>query len=118
MLKGFLRLNFLFLCLFVFSAHAEYAFVKEKSTLSFTASTWLMSVRGTFSDWKVEGKTNGPNLTDLDFTVTVNTNSLNTENEKRDTHLRTEDFFWIEKFPSATFQSTKIEKKSDSLFHV
>ena len=52
-----------------------------------------------FSDAKVE------------FTVDVN--SINTENETRDKHLKSDDFFNAERFPKATFKSTSWKKVDD-----
>ena len=34
--------------------------------------------------------------------------SIDTDNEKRDAHLRNEDFFHVEKYPKITFKSTKV----------
>jgi polyisoprenoid-binding protein YceI len=40
--------------------------------------------------------------------VEIDATSINTENEKRDTHLKSEDFFYTEKFPTLTFVSNKV----------
>ncbi len=42
--------------------------------------------------------------------VTIDAASITTDNEKRDGHLRSPDFFNAEKFPTLTFKSTKVEK--------
>jgi polyisoprenoid-binding protein YceI len=39
--------------------------------------------------------------------------SVNTGDDKRDGHLKSPDFFDVQKFPELTFKSTKIEKKGD-----
>ncbi|MBA3767022.1 MAG: YceI family protein [Acidobacteria bacterium] len=41
--------------------------------------------------------------------------SIDTGVENRDKHLRTADFFDVEKYPEITFQSKRVEKKGDKL---
>lgn len=45
--------------------------------------------------------------------ATIDVKSIDTKNAKRDEHLRGKDFFEVEKFPSITFKSTKIEKAGE-----
>jgi len=40
--------------------------------------------------------------------ATINTTTLTTNNEKRDAHLKSPDFFNVEKFPTMTFKSTAV----------
>ena len=46
--------------------------------------------------------------------VTIDMNSLNTNVPKLDEHLKKPDFFDVEKYPKATFKSTKVEKGGDA----
>lgn len=48
----------------------------------------------------------------------IDVKGIDTRFEKRDTHLKSVDFFNVEKFPTATFKSTKIEKISDTKLKV
>lgn len=50
----------------------------------------------------------------IDFTVDVN--SINTDNEKRDTHLKSDDFFNAAKYPKMTFKSTSFKKVSGNKY--
>ena len=52
------------------------------------------------------------------FDFTVNANSINTDNEERDKHLRSKDFFWVEKHPLITFKSQEIIPKGKHSFLV
>ena len=45
--------------------------------------------------------------------VTIKADSIDTANEKRDKHLRNQDFFNTKQFPVITFKSTKVEKSGD-----
>ncbi|MFP3943899.1 MAG: YceI family protein [Alphaproteobacteria bacterium] len=45
--------------------------------------------------------------------VTIDAASIDTWHEKRDEHLRNEDFFHVEKFPELTFKSTKVERTGE-----
>ncbi len=51
--------------------------------------------------------------------LSIQTSSIDTGNEDRDAHLRNPDFFDVEKFPTITFKSTKIEPAGEeNLFKV
>lgn len=48
----------------------------------------------------------------------IDATSIDTNNGKRDGHLKTPDFFNVEKFPKMTFKSTSVEKTGDGTFTV
>jgi polyisoprenoid-binding protein YceI len=58
----------------------------------------------------------GKNLEKGKAEITIQMASINTDNSKRDDHLRSADFFNVEKFPTMTFKSTKITKGSGDNF--
>ena len=45
--------------------------------------------------------------------VSIDASTVNTQDAQRDGHLKSPDFFHVEKFPAMTFKSTHIEKKGD-----
>lgn len=47
--------------------------------------------------------------------VTIDAASINTREAQRDAHLKSADFFDIEKYPSLIFKSTRVEKAGDDL---
>ena len=47
--------------------------------------------------------------------VTINASTVSTNNDKRDTHLKSPDFFNVEKFPTLTFKSTSVSGVSGKL---
>lgn len=96
----------------------EYMLVKDKSTLEFVARTFFFSVTGSFTDWKVTATQEGAKLSDVKISVIINIASLQTGIEARDKHLKSEDFFSAEKYPLASFESTKVVQKRDDLYQV
>lgn len=52
------------------------------------------------------------------FEFTVNTNSVFTNQEQRDAHLRSPDFFAAEEFPEMTFKSTSVEELSPGTYRI
>jgi polyisoprenoid-binding protein YceI len=48
----------------------------------------------------------------------IETASVNTDNERRDGHLRSPDFFAADSFPQISFESTRIEKVSGSKYRM
>lgn len=88
-------------------------------------TTVLFSIRHIFTD--VQGKftkfdgaiTYDPaNAAASSVNFTVDANSVDTNNEKRDGHLRSPDFFDVAKYPSLTFKSTKVVPKGKDLLEV
>ena len=78
------------------------------SELSFRVRHLTGRVRGYFKDWSGTVTADPSDLATGSVTVEVKTASINTEQERRDTHLRSPDFFDVEKFPAMTFTSTSV----------
>jgi polyisoprenoid-binding protein YceI len=107
-------------------------FALFSSTEIASASTWMLdkahtnigfkvkhkmitNVNGSFDRFDGKLEYNPDDVTRSSVQVTIETASINTDNEKRDNHLRSADFFDAEKFPSITFKSKKIAKTADGL---
>ncbi len=78
----------------------------------------VAKVRGRFSKF-----TGTVNLDDADFTrstvdVTIDASSIDTGTAQRDEHLRSADFFDVEKFPQLRFRSSRIEKLDETRYRV
>lgn len=81
------------------------------SSLNFTVKHNNISmVNGKFTDYTGNLVTNGEDLKDARFDFTIQTTSINTNVEPRDNHLRSAEFFDVEKYPTLKFKSTKILK--------
>ena len=48
----------------------------------------------------------------------IDSSSIGTRNEKRDGHLKSADFFDVEKYPTMTFKSTQVERKGEAEYRV
>ena len=70
----------------------------------------ISNVSGSFKDFLAEVQTVGEDFSTAQINVAAEMASLSTNNEQRDAHLRTSDFFEVEKFPQLKFRSTRIEK--------
>ena len=71
----------------------------------------MMMVRGHFAEVAATGQLNPDQPERSTVEVTINTASIRTHNEQRDNDLRSSNFLEVEKYPSITFKSTKIERK-------
>jgi len=89
------------------------------SSVAFTISHLVVAdVSGKFTDFTGTIKTKGDDFTGAQVEVTIKTASINTNNEKRDGHLRSADFFDAEKFPVLTFTSTAFEKTGENTYKI
>lgn len=74
--------------------------------------------RGCFKQFHGLVEANPHDLTTASITFSVHLESVDTRDEARDNHLRSGDFFDIERYPTMTFTSTQIERQSDTEYHV
>jgi len=72
----------------------------------------MMTVRGHFAEVIATGQLYPDQPERSSFDVTINTASIRTHNEQRDNDLRSSTFLEVQKYPTVTFKSTKIEQKS------
>ena len=76
----------------------------------------ITNVSGSFQNFSVEVETEGTDFTTAKITATADMSSISTNNVQRDTHLRTSDFFEVEKYPELKFVSTSIDKIDNDSF--
>ncbi len=81
------------------------------------AITHLMisEVEGHFGEFLITA-TADEAFSEPDFTVNLKTASIDTDNDKRNAHLRSADFFDAETHPTISFKTTSIEKTGDKTF--
>ena len=96
-----------------------WAFDLAHSSINFTVRHMVVSkVRGRFTRWGGTLLMNETDPSGAVVDVTIEAGSVETGVEQRDTHLRSADFFDVEKFPTLTFKSTRIEKAGDGTFRL
>ncbi|MDB4887888.1 MAG: hypothetical protein JWN79_3326 [Gemmatimonadetes bacterium] len=83
------------------------------SGVSFQIRHFVSKVRGTFKDVKGTITASPDAWQDAVVDVTIATASISTDNDKRDAHLRSSDFFAADSFPTIHFRSTRVERKGD-----
>ena len=75
-------------------------------------------VKGHFNDFDAEIYFDPNNLGQSRATFTVKVNSIDTNNTKRDGHLRSDDFFSVKKYPDMRFESSVVNHSRDNLYMV
>lgn len=81
------------------------------SQLGFTVThLGIADVSGTFNDFDVTVKSSRSDFSDASFELTARTASIDTRVEARNNHLKSPDFFDVEKYPTLDFKSTSIKK--------
>lgn len=103
------------------------------STLTFSQTTWtvdkshskvgfsvthlvITDVEGYFKNYDATITTKGDDLTSANINFTINTSSIFTDNNDRDNHLRSDDFFNAEKYPNMIFKGKSMKKISENKY--
>jgi polyisoprenoid-binding protein YceI len=74
----------------------------------------ITKVRGAFKSFRGSIALDEVDLTKSSVDLTIDAASIDTAEPKRDGHLRSADFFDVEKYPTLTFESKSIAKSGDS----
>lgn len=99
--------------LFAFTVVTSTTWTYDKShaKVGFTVTHLMISdVEGYFKTANVTLTTTKEDFTDAVVEMTAEAASINTDNEKRDAHLQSDDFFDVAKFPTLSFKSTSFKK--------
>ncbi|QDG50508.1 YceI family protein [Persicimonas caeni] len=84
------------------------------SKIGFAVRHMMISkVRGDFKEFDVDLRLDPHNLEDSSVSVTVQVDSIDTNNADRDGHLRSADFFATDEYPTMTFESTGFRDAGD-----
>src|SRR5258708_34985403 len=87
--------------------------------ISFSVRHMVVSkVRGRFAKYSGALRIDEDDMTRSAVEVTIDAASLDTGAPDRDTHLRSPDFFDVDKFPELRFRSKRIEKVEDARYRL
>jgi polyisoprenoid-binding protein YceI len=94
-----------------------WVFDKAHTSVGFVARHMLSKVRGQFNEF--DGKVViGDGLEDSFVEIEIDAGSVDTKTDMRDNHLRSGDFFDIERFPKITFRSTEVRPTGGNTFQL
>ena len=78
----------------------------------------IASVKGRFATFDATADIDDANLPASSATISIDAASIDTRDATRDNHLRSADFFDVEKFPKITFQSKKVEARGNGDYRI
>jgi len=90
------------------AAMAQYKPADKKSTIEFTIGNFGFDVKGSFTG--IQGMINFDSQTPENSTmdITIDANTVSTDNALRDKHLKDEGYFDVKNYPNIHFLSSKI----------
>ncbi len=89
---------------------------KSHSSVKFEIRHFFSNVPGAFHDYEADINFNPENLGESSIDVVIQVASVDTENERRDNHLRDPDFFEADTWPTMTFASSEIVSAGENNF--
>ena len=99
-----------------FAKTESYAIDPTHSFIQFKAShmgfSWLM---GRFNHIDGTLEYDDSNIANSSISVSVNTDSLDSNHAKRDKHLKSDDYINASKYPKATFTSSKVSQQGENI---
>jgi polyisoprenoid-binding protein YceI len=97
----------------------QWSLDKPHAKLGFTIRhLGISDVEGWFKTFDAKVTASGDDFSDAVAEMTADVNSINTESEMRDNHLKGPDFFDVAKYPTLTFKSKTFKKVNDTTYNV
>jgi polyisoprenoid-binding protein YceI len=92
------------------SAKESYKFDPSGSTIGFSVHQFLGTTRGKFTNFSGRIEVDKVRPENSSVTAQIDVRSIDTRIQKRDDHLRSAEFFNVEKFPRITFKSRSVKR--------
>lgn len=119
MQKIFISLLIIVISVFIANAQTTWNTDVVHSNVQFSVSHMVISeVTGGFVDFDATLIQTKDDFSKSTLQATIKTNTINTNNEKRDAHLKSADFFDAENFPEITFISKSFEKSGKNKYKI
>jgi polyisoprenoid-binding protein YceI len=88
----------------------DYQIDPSHTAVTFSVRHLMISnVRGEFEKTAGTISVNGTDPSSVKINVTIDASSINTRVDRRDAHLKSPDFLEVDKYPTITFKSTRVE---------
>lgn len=114
------KFKFLAVIVFITSslfAQTTWTVDKAHSKVGFNVNYLVITdVQGYFKDYDAQITSNGDDFSTADIEIKINTSSIFTDNDKRDNHLRSDDFFNAEKYPQMIFKGKSMKKVDEKKY--
>jgi polyisoprenoid-binding protein YceI len=118
-MKKTILITLLILASFGLFAQTTWNIDPVHSNIKFSVTHLVISeVDGSFKTFTGTMTSKTPDFTGADIDFSVDVNSINTDNDMRDKHLKSDDFFNAEKYPKMTFKSTSFKKVSGNKYQL
>jgi polyisoprenoid-binding protein YceI len=92
------------------SANETYKFDSSGSAIAFTVRQFLGTTHGKFTRFSGKVDVDREHPENSSVTAQIDVRSIDTRIKKRDDHLRSPEFFNVEKFPHMTFKSRSVKR--------
>ena len=96
----------------------QYRIDPGHSSVAFGIRHIVSRVQGNFTDFAGKIVYDSANPGQASVEATIQVASVDTDNQRRDDHLRSPDFFDAEKYPTIAFKSTKVESTDEKILKV
>ncbi len=116
---GFLISVFLLMTIKGYSQKAKWSIDPDHTNIGFSATYLGVSeVSGKFNSFSGTILSGKEDYTDAEINVTIQPGSIDTDNNKRDNHLQSEDFIHVEEYPELTFTSSSLNKRGGNNYQM
>lgn len=100
------------------AAPVNYEVDKVHSSIVFNVRHLVSQAEGRFRDFAGTIKYDAQDVKQSSVEFTVQAASIFTDNEKRDAHLKSDDFFAVEKYPTLSFKSKRVVSRGENKLDV